>query len=490
MAKKITRRGACQRLLASAGCMAGAGVWTTRGTEQTLAAGPSAVNQRETERTPARGPLKAHPTNPRYFADGSGKAILLAGSHNWANLVDLGVTDPPAVFDFGKYLDFLTRHNHNFFRLWRWELSKFTSEEGDRTITAYCSPHPWERTGPGVAFDGRPKFDLNTFDEAYFSRLRARVKAAGERGIYVSVMLFEGWESQFLRTEGHPFRGQNNIQGIKGEASGDKKWIEINTLNQPEIRAIQEVYLRKVIDTVNDLDNVLYETCNEAGPYSTDWQYHMIEYVKSYEAGLPKQHPVGMTFQYQYGSNTTLFNSPADWISPNPDSATGDHNYRDNPPAGDGRKVIVSDTDHLWGVGGDSPWVWKSFLRGLNFLYMDPLNYTTFEPLPKNADEVRRNLGYARQYAQRMDLANMTPQPTLCSTGYCLAKAGAEYLAYQPEAGSVFTVELQAGSYDVEWFDPGTGRTVAGDPSAGGRSASFTSPFTGHSVLYLKRRPA
>ena len=32
------------------------------------------------ESNPATGPLKPHPANPRYFADGSGKAIYLTGS--------------------------------------------------------------------------------------------------------------------------------------------------------------------------------------------------------------------------------------------------------------------------------------------------------------------------------------------------------------------------------------------------------------------------
>ena len=39
--------------------------------------------------------------------------------------------------------------------------------------------------------DGKPKFDLTKFDPAYFERLRSRVEAAGQRGIYTSVMLFE-----------------------------------------------------------------------------------------------------------------------------------------------------------------------------------------------------------------------------------------------------------------------------------------------------------
>ena len=28
---------------------------------------------------PAKGPLRAHPENPRYFTDGSGKAVFLTG---------------------------------------------------------------------------------------------------------------------------------------------------------------------------------------------------------------------------------------------------------------------------------------------------------------------------------------------------------------------------------------------------------------------------
>ena len=36
--------------------------------------------------------------NPRYFTDGSGKAILLAGDHTWYTLQDSGYSDPPLVF--------------------------------------------------------------------------------------------------------------------------------------------------------------------------------------------------------------------------------------------------------------------------------------------------------------------------------------------------------------------------------------------------------
>ncbi len=68
---------------------------------------------------------------------------------------------------------------------------------------------------------------------------------------------------------GIPFNSKNNINGIDGDSNGDGIGTEIDTLANPAVTRIQEHYVRKVIDTVNDLDNVLYEICNEAGPYST-----------------------------------------------------------------------------------------------------------------------------------------------------------------------------------------------------------------------------
>jgi hypothetical protein len=66
----------------------------------------------------ATGPLRVCPTNARYFADRSGKAVYLTAAHTWANLQDLGFTDPPPAFDYPAYLDFLQKHHHNFIRLW------------------------------------------------------------------------------------------------------------------------------------------------------------------------------------------------------------------------------------------------------------------------------------------------------------------------------------------------------------------------------------
>jgi len=106
-------------------------------------------------------PLTVHPTNPRYFTDGSGKAVYLTGSHTWNNFQHNQVY--PSV-DYNKYLDFLQEYNHNFIRMWAWEQAAWDPWAVGKVSV---EPIPYQRTGPGNALDGKPKFDLTQFNQAY-----------------------------------------------------------------------------------------------------------------------------------------------------------------------------------------------------------------------------------------------------------------------------------------------------------------------------------
>jgi hypothetical protein len=449
---------------------------------------------------PATGPLRVLKTNPRWFTDGSGKAVYLTGSHAWWVLQDNGVllrdkngdpvTGDPPRFDFDGYLRFMRRHNHNFFRMWRWELPTMPVPPYYRTRSEpemqNAHPHPWLRAGPGTARDGKPKFDLARYDPAYFDRLRKRLQAAGAQGIYAAVMLFEGWETHSV--DGwryHPFHAANNVNDVEADADGDGKGLEYVTIVHTPMGArvleLQKAYVRKVIDTVNDLDNVLYEIANEAGGRSTAWQYHLIDLINEYQRGKPKQHLVGMTYAYPGGVNTDLYNSPADWISPNP--GTDKESFRDNPCGDCTNKIVVNDTDHLWGhTGGDAVWVWKSFTRGLHPLFMEDLS-----PSPTWQDSARLGMGQTRRYAERMNLAAMTPDQKVASSRFCLAHRGQEYLVFQADRGE-FTVDLTdaPGTFRAEWLDVHRDRVVPARPVQGGKVVRFPTPFPGPSALYLK----
>ncbi len=433
------------------------------------------------------GPLRPHPTNGRYFTNDTGQAILLSGSHTWNSLVDMAPDGSQATFDFDAYLDWMAGYPHNFMRLWAWELLSWnTSGNREKKPKSHrVQPQPWQRTGPDKALDGKPKFDLTKFNEEYFKRLRTRVEAAEEHGIYTAVMLFEGWGLQFSPDawRNHPMHPENNVNGINGDLDGDGKGLEVHSGRNEKITELQRAYVRKVVDTVNDLDNVLYEISNENHPPSTQWQYAMIRFIKQYEKTKPNQHPVGMTFQYKGGSNQTLMNSPADWISPNNEGG-----FRDNPPPGDGTKVIVTDTDHLWGIGGNSAWVWKSFLRGLNPIFMDPYDGAVLSHGfgKEKSEPIRKALGHVLDWSRRVDLAAMTPKARLASSKYCLANPGVEYLVLLPKGNRKVTMSLPAGRYKPTWFDPDSGAELGREPfSHSADKQVLESPFEGDALLHL-----
>jgi hypothetical protein len=437
----------------------------------------------------AHGPLRVHPDNPRYFTDDTGRAILLAGSHTWPNLVDMVPSDPPPAFDFDAYLAWLKGYGHNFTRGWTWEPTRWDTtamkNEAWRNANHHVAPHPWQRTGPGLALDGKPKFDLEKLNPEYLERIQQRLAKAQKAGVFMSVMLFEGFGVQFLAEAwpNHPFNPANNVNGMDGDKNGDGKGLEMHQLADPRVTRLQETYVRWLVEGLSSFDNLLYEISNETHPSSTDWQYHMIRFVKECERNLPKQHPVGMTYQNRRGQNETLFNSLADWVSPNPGGG-----FKDDPPDMQGRKVVISDTDHLWGIGGDAAWVWKTVTRGLNPIFMDTYDGKVLGKVRPEDEGPRQAMGQALEYSRRMNLARATPQNALASTGYCLAEPGVSYLVFAPEGGEV-EVDLTAGqgAFSVEWRNPANGEVKRAISIPGGAKRTLRAPFDGAAVLFLDR---
>jgi hypothetical protein len=495
------------------------------------------------------GPLVVSAQNPRYFThrdDPTGRAVYLTGSHIWNNLQDgmgPGADGPPdpEPSDFDAYLRFLAERGHNFIRLWRWE--QFRSQAAGGNYHLNMSPQPWARTGSGEAKDGKPKFDLERFDDELFTRLRERVVEAGDAGIYVGVLLFDGWALHLSpapdHIEGHPFHARNNVNGVSAGSIDDLQVLPLD----PKVAAIQEAFIRKVVDTLHDLPNVLWEVSNEstgdgqltdefagflgmdkAPVYgdSTEWQYWVIDVVKGHEAARGyDEHPIGMTMQFpvadQTRVNEPLLSSRAEWISPGYDDerfkdgghpmepgAEPSHWFADPPPA-DGRKVVISDTDHYAPGQGDALWAWKSFLRGHHPILMDFGLIGGFEPggesnpeagvAPFEAFEAARYaMGDTRRLAERVALIDMEPSVDAASTGYALVNPGEELLVLEPAGdGASFDVELAKGRYTVEWFNVATREAVNADPvdvPASGRQA-FRAPFTdGPAVLHLRRSNA
>jgi hypothetical protein len=451
-------------------------------------------------------PLRLHSSNHHYFSDGSGKAILLTGSHTWNDFQDWGTNDSIHPLDFAAYVRMLAAHHHNFTLLWATELPRIhglpttASSPPDFIVT----PQPWPRTGPGSASDGKPRFDLKRFNQAYFDRLRACTEALNTAGIYAGVYLFTGEFLNLFRSscDGYPLTGSNNVNGV--DDGGGTGSVTMNSPN--DVTTVQDAYVRKVIDTLNDLPNVLWIVSEEAPANSRWWNNHLIALVRSYEAGMPFQHPIGYAVRVDF-NDPTIIDSDADWIAPaariSPTVTSGSGHPSD--------KVNINDSDHsYWGIWNDSPdtnrfFFWVNFTNGNQALFMDP--YVVYYPREnrnlcpspvdgissqpdRRWDNVRATMGYIRCYADRMNLAAMTPQGNLSSTGHALVSTGPanpEYLVYAPKGGRI---DVNLGEnrmrFAVEWMNPATGARIQGAEATGGGIRSFTPPFGGDAVLYLR----
>jgi hypothetical protein len=406
-------------------------------------------------------PLRVHPQNFRYFIDNSGKTIILSGSHTWLRkrINRRYVPDGWDLVKFNKYLDFLQYWNHNYIRLWMWE------HEGDVDI--------WVKGADG-------KYDLSKLNQEYFDLLYSFVKAAESRGIYVGVMLFQGWsgccEASKADWPYHPMNKNKNINAIDGDPEGINYGNKVHSLENSRIVKFQEAYVAKMINTLNGLDNLIWEIGNETIKSSIPWKAHITGFIKGYEKLLPKQHLILDGTGNGVGNNSITLTG-CDVFSPCvvKQWAALDEPYIANPPAPDEvvSKPVILDNDHLGNHFLRIPalvqrqWTWKSFTRGNHPVHMDcydiywdganPTQDHPFKGVATNPhyDPQRKSMGDILRYAEKMDIVNMIPvsDSLICSTTFCLMNQGKEYIIYQPDKDKTVTINLPQGEYKSETFN-------------------------------------
>ncbi len=445
--------------------------------------------------------LRVSGVNPRYLVQGSDttRAVFLAGTQTWLTLRDGG--EAPTIpqvppFNWQGYLDFLTQqgHNHTKFRTWENDWNNALSNLSD---FRYGPCNIYRRTGPGIAEDGFPKFNLDSLDQGYFDRVRMRTDTLAGRGIYVEIQLFDGWAVSTKGLsgtrnpfQGHPYNMNNNVQGTGfPDSAGDNTHVLPGQGGSNVILACQVAYVKKMIDELNDRDNVLWEICNEPNANAQDWEYAIVDTIKNYEMRKPKQHPIVMSVEFpdQGGTNEETL----DPTRHNDGSANSkDYSRQVN---NDTAKVILTDTDHICGECMDGAWVYKSFCNGVGGIaFMDPWDGRHYPHLTQNYDSsapnwvsARKAMGQIQRIANGLNVIDMRPSPGMASTGYCLS-GNRKWVVYQPASGG-FTVDLSGGqdTINVRWLNTGSGDIIQGSPMIGGSVRSFTPPFAGDAVVYL-----
>ena len=178
------------------------------------------------------------------------KRFCSTGSHTWNNLIDMGPNDPPATIDFGAYLTLVAAVRaqlHARLDLGTDDLGQYTDEEPEvaqrrPSCQSASLVTNGTRTGARRQAEVRPAAAQSRIPRTHTST----ACTGAEAGVYVSVMLFEGYGVQFQRDAwpNHPMNADNNIQGVDGDKNGDGKGIEIHQLAKKRVTKIQEAYLR------------------------------------------------------------------------------------------------------------------------------------------------------------------------------------------------------------------------------------------------------
>ncbi len=420
--------------------------------------------------TSAPGPLVLLGSNPRLFKTPDGKGIYLTGVHTWPgqwSWANFG------TYSFPAYIDYVSANYHqNFTRYWAEWMETVDGPSHDNG--GAISPLPFNRSSTPGAFAGN-KFDLTSYNQAHFDKMKANIEYAASKGIYVMVCLFVNndygnWGTSY-------WNGTQNINGTVTDP------LLINSNPGSTTLALQKAYVHKILDTLANEPNVLYEVANEPAPnpdlsVSFTWQEAIVTEVHAYEAAHAYMiHPIA----------EELNDSQAGIIS-------GDifipYELNAAPTSYSLGKPVIVDTDHIFGFGGGTDWWWKSFMLGNNLLSMDDFTDTGLAGIlnlggtgVQGVVQNRAAVPQVRSITSTVDMTAMAPSGGLSSTGYALADtAGHNFIVYNGGGGAI-TLDLSSASgvsLNTTWLNTATGLFGATTTITGGSSSqAFAAPFGG-----------
>ena len=465
-------------------------------------------------------PIRAHPDNPHYYLFHGRPTVLVTSAEHYGAVIN-------RAFDYKAYLDGLQSYGLNYTRIYP---AAFIEPEGTFHPENTLAPksenliQPWARSQkPGYSSGGN-RFDLNRWDPEYFLRLKDFIAQAGARGIVVEVCFFNAQNKGSWPMS--PLYWKNNIQG-----EGRTDYNGVQTLKHLDVLRRQEEFVRRIVQEVNEFDNVILEICDEPTVYGTPralagpWIGRLVEVVKQTESGLPKKHLLGQQMMGAIGgpidftSNADVSVIVTQYIWQTPDEQVGgmkalDYVYGRNKP------IDLNETGYYplasWYDGDKAGDVrveaWEFMVGGgSSFNNLNGM-FTVRDPAGKAAGNtpVLRTMQSLKQFIEGFDFLKMRPDRSFVVSGMPagvyyrgISERGEQYALYHHHSKLkpyVYTVvpgayeerlvlDLPAASYKLDWVNPSTGAILSTETfvHSGGQRPLSTPAHAVDLALRIKR---
>ncbi len=409
-------------------------------------------------------PIRLHPENPHYFLWRGKPTILITSGEHYGAVLNRD-------FDYKKYLRTLESNGFNLTRTFSGAYCEnpgaFNIENNTLAPAKDRLICPWSRSNaPGYA-NGGNKFDLTKWDADYLERLRDFVGEAGKRGVVVELVLFcPFYEDEMWHLS--PMNAANNINDI-----GKMERTEVYTLKHPELLAVQDAMVRKIVEQLKDFDNVYYEICNEPyfGGVTLDWQKHIAETIFEAEADFKTKHLIAQN----------IANKSQKITDANPNVSIFNFHYAKPPIAvteNYGLNRVIGDDET--GFSGSEPKPYR--LEGWDFIIAGGAVYSNLDysfsvghedgtgkiNAPGGGGSImHKQLRILSEFINSFDFIKMRPDNSIIKGGVP-EKATARALVEQGRAYAIYlnggsetslVVELPKGKYTAEWINTKTGGT-------------------------------
>jgi hypothetical protein len=453
----------------------------------------------------AERPLALHPDNPHYFLFRGKPAVLLTSGEHYGAVLNRD-------FDYRAYLDELKACKFNLTRTfsgtYREVPGSFGIVENTLAPAAGRFLSPWARSATPGAGDGGHKFDLKSWDREYFDRLKDFVGEAGKRGVVVELVLFCTVYDDKLWAV-NPMNARNNVNGV-----GAVGRLEVYTLKDKGLTAVQEALAKKIVTELRDCDNVYFELCNEPyfGGVTKEWHERMAAAVVEAEKGLPARHLIAQN----------IANGSAKVPAPNPHVSIYNFHYATPPDTvavNFGLKRVIGDDETGFKGKDDRPYRtegWDFLLAGgavysnldYSFTCARPNGTAVVTTSPGGGGPaLRRQLTILKEFMDGLDFVKMKPAnhllkggsvtaalsgnpPQTRVTARLLAESGRAYAAYvRGGTHAELALELPAGTWRAEWVDTKTGKVAKAEDfrHEGGPRKLASPPYADDIALRVKR---